>query len=201
MFLNKAPKFGNDDERADKWTVAIEDYIGRTYRYHCKSSKYGKGPIPCCYSYSQSPVSGNVAFGKSIGATPDGRKKGDPVNNGVSPENGSEKNGITAACNSILKIPTQWISKGAIFNVRLAKSVLSTEENKKKLVGVIKVFLDNYGEQIQFNVVDNKVFKAAMLEPEKYKDLMVRVSGYSALFTSLSYDCQMDILNRSEMAL
>ena len=80
ILLNKAPKFGNDDERADKWVVELEDYIGSSYRYKYKSSKYGKGPVPCCYSYSQSPVTGNIAFGKSIGATPDGRKDGQPVN-------------------------------------------------------------------------------------------------------------------------
>ena len=100
ILLNKAPKFGNDDERADKWVVELEDYIGSSYRYKYRSSKYGKGPVPCCYSYSQSPVTGNIAFGKSIGATPDGRKDGQPVNNGISPANGSEKKGATAACKS-----------------------------------------------------------------------------------------------------
>ncbi|RRD95905.1 pyruvate formate-lyase [Clostridiales bacterium COT073_COT-073] len=201
IMLNKAPKFGNDDEKADKWVVELEEYIGSGYRYKYKSSKYGKGPIPCCYSYSQSPVSGNIAFGKSIGATPDGRKKGDPVNNGISPANGSEKHGATAACNSVIKLPSIWFQKGAIFNMRLMKSALDTEENKRKVIAMIKVLFDNYGQQIQFNVVDNKVLLAAVKTPENYKDLMVRVSGYSALFTSLSLDCQMDVINRSELEL
>lgn len=199
FFLNKSPKYGNDDEWADKWVVALEEFIGRVYRYECKSSKYGKGPIPCCYSYSQSPVTGNIAFGKSIGATPDGRKSGEPVNNGVSPANGAEKNGATAACNSVMKLPTIWMQKGAIFNMRLAKSALETEENKRKIIAMIKVFFDNYGEQIQFNVVDSKIYKEAVKEPEKYKDLMVRVSGYSALFTSLSPECQLDVISRTEL--
>lgn len=201
FLLNKTPKFGNDDEAADQWIVALEDYIGSTYRYECKSSKYGKGPVPCCYSYSQSPVSGNVAFGRSIGATPDGRKAFSPVNNGISPANGSEKNGITAACNSVMKLPSIWFQKGAIFNMRLSKSALSTVENKEKIIAIIKVLFENYGQQIQFNVVDNKVYKDAMKNPDQYKDLMVRVSGYSALFTSLAPDCQMDVINRTELEL
>ncbi len=201
LFLkNKAPKFGNDDNKADKWIVALEDFIGSTYRYDCKSFKYGKGPIPSCFSYSQSPVSGNIAFGKSVGATPDGRNDGDPVNNGISPANGSEREGITAACNSIIKLPSIWFQKGAIFNMRLAKSIVSTKENKEKLISVIKVLFKNYGQQIQFNIVDNDVFKKAMENPNDYRDLMVRVSGYSALFTSLSKDCQMDIINRTELS-
>lgn len=201
ILLYKAPKFGNDDDRADKWVVALEDYIGSSYRYRYKSSKYGKGPIPCCYSYSQSPVTGNIAFGKSIGATPDGRKNFDPVNNGISPANGSEKYGATAACNSVVKLPSIWFQKGGIFNMRLTKSALETDENKQKVIDMIKVLFENYGQQIQFNVVDSKIYKAAMVEPEKYKDLMVRVSGYSALFTSLSPDCQLDVINRTEIEL
>ena len=100
-----------------------------------------------------------------------------------------------------MKLPSIWFQKGAIFNVRLAKSVLSTEANKKKLIATIKVLFKNYGEQIQFNVVDNTLLKKAMKTPDAYKDLMVRVSGYSALFVSLSKDCQMDIINRTELAL
>ncbi len=199
--LNKAPKFGNDDEAADKWVVALEDYIGSRYRHRYHSSKYGKGPVPCCFSYSQSPVSGNIAFGRSVGATPDGRKNADPVNNGISPANGSERNGATAACNSVGKLPSIWFQKGAIFNMRLAKNTVATKEHRQRVIDMIKVLFSKYAQQIQFNVVDNAVYRDAMQHPEKYKDLMVRVSGYSALFTSLAPDCQMDVLNRTEISL
>lgn len=199
IMLNKAPKFGNDDDRVDKWVVAIEDFIGSRYRHEYKSSKYGKGPIPCCYSYSQSPVTGNIAFGRSVCATPDGRKKGEPVNNGISPANGSEKNGATAVCNSIAKLPSIWFQKGAIFNMRLTKNAVSTVEQRKRVVAMIKVLFSQYAQQIQFNVVDSKTYKDAMEHPEKYKDLMVRVSGYSALFTALAPECQMDVINRAEI--
>ena len=201
MLQSKAPKYGNDDDTADKWTVAVEEYIGKTYRYEYKSFKHGKGPVPCCYSYSQSPVTGNIAFGRSICATPDGRKNGDPVNNGVSPANGSERNGATAAAMSVAKLPTQWIQKGAIFNMRLLQSAVDTPEKKQRICDMIRVFFDKYGEQIQFNVVGNAVYRDAQQNPDKYKDLMVRVSGYSALFVSLAADVQEDVINRNELEL
>ena len=201
ILLNKAPKFGNDDDLADNWVVRLEDFIGSRYRHEYKSSKYGKGPIPCCYSYSQSPVTGNIAFGKCIGATPDGRKDGDPVNNGISPANGSERKGATAACNSVAKLPSIWFQKGAIFNMRLASNAIDTIENKKRIIDTIKVLFNNHGQQIQFNVVNGEIYKKAMENPDKYRDLMVRVSGYSALFTSLMPEVQMDVINRSELEL
>ncbi|GHV62225.1 glycyl radical enzyme [Spirochaetia bacterium] len=201
VMRNKAPKFGNDDDNADKWIVRVEEFIGSRYRHEYKSSKYGKGPIPCCYSYSQTPVSGNVAFGRAIGATPDGRKKGEPVNNGISPANGSERHGATAACNSVGKLPSIYFQKGAIFNMRLAKSTVATKEHRRRVIDMIKVLFEQYAQEIQFNVVDNVIYKDAMVHPENYRDLMVRVSGYSALFTSLAPDCQSDVINRAEVAL
>lgn len=201
MMRNKMPKFGNDDDAADQWSVKVADFIGSTYRREFKNSRYGKGPIPASYSYSQSPVTGNIAFGKSVGATPDGRKAGEPVNNGISPANGSEKQGATAAVNSVAKMPSIWFQKGAIFNMRLTHSALSSEENRQKVIAMIKVLFENYGEHIQFNVVDNEVLKDAMKKPEDYKDLMVRVSGYSALFTSLDPEVQIDVIKRTEFEI
>ena len=199
LLLNRAPKFGNDDDSADKWVVALEDFIGYRYRNEYHSSKYGKGPVPSCFSYSQSPVSGNVAFGRCIGATPDGRKSGSPVNNGISPSNGSEKEGATAACNSVGKLPSIWFQKGAIFNMRLSKNTIASADKRKRIIDMVKVLFGKMAQQIQFNVVDNEVLRDAMIHPENYRDLMVRVSGYSALFTSLAPDCQIDVINRNEL--
>lgn len=199
VLLQKAPKFGNDDDAADDWIVAVEDFIGRRYHTQYHSSKYGLGPVPCCFSYSQSPVSGNIAFGRSVGATPDGRKDGMPVNNGVSPANGSEREGATAACNSVAKLPTQWIQKGGIFNMRLSKNAIATREKRERVVSMIETLFDQKAEQIQFNVVDSDVLRDAMEHPENYQDLMVRVSGYSALFTALAPACQLDVINRNEL--
>lgn len=201
ILQNKTPKFGNDDENADTWCVAVEDLIGRTYRYECKSSKYGKGPIPACFSYSQSPVTGNIAFGSYVGATPNGRKKSAPVNNGISPNNGVEQNGPTAVINSVGKLPSIWFQKGAILNMRLTVDALITEEGRKRAIALMRALFKQYGQHIQFNVVDTDTYLKAQENPEEYQDLMVRVSGYSALFTPLSKAVQDDVIARAQMTL
>lgn len=201
IMKNKVPKFGNDDDYADKWVVAIEEYVGHSLNHDYKSSKYGKGPVPCCFAYSQTPVTGNISFGSRIGATPDGRSAGEPVNNGVSPANGSERNGATAACNSVAKIPTIYDQKGNIFNMRLAPSTIANQESRQKILDMMRALFDKDAEQIQFNVVDNEVLKEAQKRPEDFPDLMVRVSGYSALFTSLGVACQNDVINRTEVEM
>lgn len=201
LLINRAPKFGNDDDEADRWSQAVADYIGSTYQKDFRNSRYGKGPIPCCYAYSQSPVTGNIAFGSFIGATPNGRKAGEPVNNGMSPCNGAEKNGPTAAINSVGKMPSIWFQKGAIFNMRLSQRSLSSPEGRQRVASMIKVLFKKYGLHIQFNVVDNETLRDAQKHPEKYQDLMVRVSGYSALFTPLHPKVQEDIIQRTEFAI
>jgi len=201
ILLNKAPKFGNDDERADKWCFEVEDFIGRTYRYDCKCSRFGKGPVPGCFSYSQSPVTGNIAFGTFVGATPNGRMAGAPVNNGISPNNGTEKNGPTAVLNSVAKLPGIWFQKGAILNMRLTGNTLLTPQKRAKVIALVKAFFAQYGQHVQFNVVDTGIYKEAQERPEDFKDLMVRVSGYSALFTPLSRAVQDDVIARTEMEI
>ncbi len=199
--MNKAPRFGNDQDDADKWAVALTGYIGSTYQKDFKNSRYGKGPKPCCYAYSQSPVTGNIAFGSMVGALPNGRKAGEAVNNGVSPDTGSEKQGPTAAINSVGKLPSIWFQKGAIFNVRLSENSASTDEGVQRIASLIKVLFQKNGIHIQFNVVGNETLREAQKNPEEFKDLMVRVSGYSAFFTPLDPKVQEDIIKRVEFQL
>jgi formate C-acetyltransferase len=201
ILKNKAPKYGNDDDNADKWAAAVIEYIANSYRYDFKSSKYGKGPIPCCYAISQTPVTGNVAFGKAAGATPDGRAAGKPFNNGISPNNGSEKSGPTAAVNSVAKMPSLHFQKGAIFNMRLLPKSLSTKSERSRVIALIRVLFDKYGQHIQFNLVDNEVYTEARQHPEEYGDLLVRVSGYSTLFVPLAKEVQDDIMERMQFAI
>lgn len=196
MLLNRAPKFGNDDDRADKWAVKIADFIGSSYQKEFKNSRYGKGPIPACYALSQSPVTGSVAFGRAVGATPDGRKSGSPLNNGISPSNGAERNGPTAVVNSVGKMPYLWFQKGAILNIRFTENAFSRFEGRERILNLMKVLFDKKGVQVQFNVVDNETLLDAMKFPEKYPDLMVRVSGYSAYFVPLDTDVKRDIIER-----
>lgn len=201
LLINKAPKYGNDNDEADQWSYKVLDYIGRCYRHDFKNSRYGKGPVPCCYAISQSPVTGNIAFGASTGATPDGRSDGKPFNNGISPNNGSEKSGPTAAVNSVAKMPSIWFQKGAILNMRLLQNSLSTVEGRNRTIALIKVFFEKYGQHIQFNLMNNEVYKEAQKHPEQYADLLVRVSGYSTLFVPLAKEVQDDIMERTEFTI
>ncbi len=198
ILWNKAPKFGNDDDLVDSWVAEIADYIGSTYQKDFHNSRYGKGPIPACYAYSQSPVTGNIAFGSMVGALPNGRKAGRPVNNGVSPENGAEINGPTAAINSVGKLPSIWFQKGAIFNARFTEDTLTTKEGISRVAALILSLFAKKGIHIQFNVVGSETLREAQAHPENYADLMVRVSGYSALFTPLDPKVQNDLIERVE---
>jgi len=199
--LLAAPKFGNDDDQADKWTIAVTDYIGSTYQTQFKNSRYGKGPLLCTYSYCQSSVTANVAMGKLVGATPDGRKAGDPLNNGVSPATGAERNGPVATINSVGKLPSIWFSRGAIFNLRLSPDTLKTPQGRRRVAALVATFFEKNGYHIQFNVTGTDVLRDAQAHPERYRDLMVRVAGYSAFFAPLDRDLQEDIIRRAEFDL
>ncbi|MFP4618941.1 MAG: glycine radical domain-containing protein, partial [Spirochaetaceae bacterium] len=198
LLINKVPKFGNDDDYADKWTVEITEYLGSTYQKDFKSSRYGKGPIPATFALSLSSVTGNVAFGQSVGALPNGRKAGTPVNNGVSPTNGAERHGPTATINSEAKLPSKWFQKGSIFNMRLTPETLKSPEGRKRALALVKTHFKNYQYHIQFNVLDNSTLKDAQKNPEEHSDLMVRISGYSAFFTPLNKELQNDVIKRME---
>ncbi len=196
LLINKVPKFGNDDDYADRYAVEIAEFLGSTYQKDFKSSRYGKGPIPASFALSQSSVTGNVAFGKSVGALPNGRKTGTPVNNGVSPTNGSEQHGPTATINSEAKLPSIWFQKGSIFNMRLTPKTLKEPEGRKRALALVKTHFKNNQYHIQFNVLDDATLEEAQEKPEQYRDLMVRISGYSAFFTPLNKELQSDVIQR-----
>jgi len=198
LLLNRAPKFGNDDDRADKWAVAVTDYIGSTYQKEFVNSRYGQGPKIGTYSYCQSSVTANVAMGQVVGALPDGRRAGEPLNNGISPATGAERNGATACINSVSKLPSIWFSRGAIFNMRLAPSLLKTTEGRRRTAALVKTLFENNQYHVQFNVVGTDTLRDAQAHPEKYRDLMVRVAGYSAFFAPLNRELQEDIIRRAE---
>ena len=194
--ISKVPKFGNDDDYADKWTVEVAEFLGSTYQRQLKSSRFGKGPVPASFALSLSSVTGNVAFGKSVGALPDGRKAGAPVNNGVSPSNGSEQHGPTAVINSEAKLPSIWFQKGSIFNMRLSADTLTSEEGRNRALALVKTHFKNNQYHIQFNVLDDETLLEAQKKPQEYRDLMVRIAGYSAFFTPLNRELQNDVIER-----
>ena len=201
MLISKAPKFGNDNDDADRWTVEIDEFLGSTYQRRFKSSRWGKGPVPATFALSLSSVTGNVAFGKSVGALPDGRKAGAPVNNGVSPSNGSERHGPTAVINSEAKLPSIWFQKGSIFNMRLTSDTLSGEEGRNRVLALVKTHFRNNQYHIQFNVLDDETLREAQKNPQEYRDLMVRIAGYSAFFTPLNRELQNDVIERMKFSM
>jgi len=196
MLINKVPKFGNDDDYADRWTVELDEYLGSTYQKRFKSSRYGKGPKPATFALSVSSVTGNVAFGKSVGATPNGRKAKAPVNNGVSPTNGADQHGPTALINSEGKLPSIWFQKGGLFNMRLTGDALTSVEGRQRVISLIKTHFRNDQFHIQFNVLDDATLREAQQKPDEYRDLMVRIAGYSAFFTPLNRELQNDVIER-----
>ena len=196
MLLNRAPKFGNDDDRADRWAVAVTDYIGATYQNEFVNSRHGLGPKIATYSYCQSSVTANVAMGKLVGALPSGRKAGEPLNNGISPASGAEHNGATACINSVAKLPSIWFSRGAIFNMRLNPETLKSGEGRTRAAGLVRGLFEGHQYHVQFNVAGTETLRDAQAHPEKYRDLMVRVAGYSAFFAPLNAELQEDIIRR-----
>ena len=144
------------------------------------------------------PVSANVPLGAQTGATPDGRLAHTPVADGVSPAAGRDENGPTAAANSVARLDHGIASNGTLFNQKFHPSALSGRNGLEKFVALIRSYFDQKGSHMQFNVVSRETLLDAQKHPEQYKHLVVRVAGYSALFTSLSRSLQDDIIRRTE---
>lgn len=200
VLINKAPKYGNDDDYVDAIAVDFLKYYASVYE-KCRCLRYGKGPIGGNYRICATGVTSNVPFGTFVGATPDGRKSGKPMNNGVSPSNGMELNGPTAAIKSVAKLPYIHMGGGYIFNLKMTPKIFEKEEGCARMASLIRAYCDLEGYQMQFNVVDAKTLRDAQEHPEEYRDLMVRVAGYSAYFTTASKEVQDDIIARAEFSL
>jgi formate C-acetyltransferase len=200
MLLNKAPKFGNDDNYVDE--LANETYmifIRELSKY--KNARHGRGPIGCVSYPCTATISGNVPSGIKVGATPDGRKAGEPLSEGCSPYRGTDRLGPTAVLKSVAKMPNLLITGGNLLNQKLNPSSLESEEGMRKLEDLVRAFFEMKGWHVQFNVISKDTLRAAQKEPEKFRDLVVRVAGYSALFTMLEPDTQEDIIMRTEHAI
>ncbi len=198
--LEMVPKYGNDEDYVDRLAQRIMgDYLNELNKY--KNTRHGRGPIGGNYCGSTSNISANVPLGMAVGATPDGRKANEPIAEGVSPFYNTEKRGPTAVLKSVGKLQTiKMIAQ--LLNLKFTPSVLATNEGLNRLVDLIVTFFrDLKGWHVQFNVVDAKTLREAQKDPEKYRDLIVRVAGYSALFIALDPKTQEDIIRRTEHQL
>jgi pyruvate formate-lyase/glycerol dehydratase family glycyl radical enzyme len=193
--LLHAPKYGNDLDEVDQLAVRVmEDYQREMLKYH--NTRYGRGPIGGGYAGSTSNISANVPLGSKIGATPDGRRAGEPIAEGVSAAHGTDTTGPTAILQSVRKLPTIRML-AQLLNVRLSSHTLSTENGLQKLVTLLKGFRSLKVWHVQFNTIDTETLLAAQRNPEQYRDLVVRVAGYSALFVTLDKATQDDIIQRT----
>jgi len=201
MLINESPKYGNDDDYVDNLVVeAYDSYIDEMKKY--PNTRYGRGPIGGIRYAGTSSISANVGQGYGTMATPDGRKARTPLAEGCSPAHSMDKNGPTAVFKTVSKLPTHEITGGVLLNQKVTPQMLSTEENKMKLEMMIRTFFNRLeGYHVQYNVVSRDTLIDAQLHPEKHRDLIVRVAGYSAFFNVLSKTTQDDIIERTEQTL
>ncbi|MDR2939261.1 MAG: glycyl radical protein [Clostridiales bacterium] len=193
-WIDELPKYGND--------IADVDFLARDAAYtYTKPLEHYKNPRGGIFQAGLYPVSANVPLGAQTGATPDGRLAGTPIADGVSPSAGKDVNGPTASANSVARLDHGIASNGTLFNMKFHPSALTGEEGLNNFVAFIRSYFDQKGSHLQFNVVDRATLLDAQQHPENYKHLIVRVAGYSALFTTLSRPLQDDIISRTEQGI
>lgn len=195
---NFAPKFGNDEDTVDNLLIeAYQAYIDALSNFH--NTRYGRGPIGGGYYAGTSSISANVPFGSATMATPDGRKARTPLAEGSSPSSGTDTKGPTAVYNSVGKLHTDKILGGVLLNQKLSPASVETKSDMLKLSMLLRTFFNHHkGWHVQYNIVSRDTLLAAKENPEQYRDLVVRVAGYSAFFTALSPEAQDDIIARTE---
>ncbi len=193
-----APKFGNDDDYVDHMVRDVyESYLNLLPKY--RTDRYLKGPFGGRYTMSTSNITSYVPNGFDVGATPDGRLAGKPLNEGASPCLGADRNGPTAVINSLAKLPNDRMAGGQLLNMRFSPGSLAGDDNLNKFVSFIKVARLKNIFHNQFNVIDSQTLKDAKNNPKNHLDLMVRVAGYCALFSTLMPEAQDAIIERTEL--
>lgn len=191
IIMNEVPKYGNDDDFVDSFgREAFNCFFDAVARHR---NIFGEKLLP-----GTAPASANMAFGTLIGATVDGRKSGKPVSDGISPAQGTDICGPVAALNSVGKLEHRRAWDGLQLNQKLTMDCLRTEEERAKVRSLVRGYFYSGGSHIQYNVVSRETLVDAQRHPEKYRDLTIRVAGYSAYFTSLSPEIQQDIIDRTE---
>ena len=190
LLLNKPEKFGNDCEHVDGIYREMMHFIADTVQ-QWPDARGGR------YSFNVHSQTVNVSHGMVCGATPDGRKAGEPFCDNASPMMGRDVSGPTATVKSVAAMDQADFHDGALFNLRFDPKGVEGEKGLQRIEGVIKTFFDHGGEHIQINVVDTDTLKDAQINPEKHKGLMVRVAGYMAYFTELDKSAQDTIIYRT----
>lgn len=192
LVMNRSPKYGNDDDYADSIMRSIFD----SYYSEVTGRKNMKGGH---YRIDMLPTTCHVYFGSVMGASPNGRKAKQPLSEGISPSKGADKFGPTSVIKSASKMD-HMRTGGTLLNQKFTPKVLEGEDGLKNLMGLIRTYFKLDGHHIQFNVIDKQTLLDAQKHPDDYKNLIVRVAGYSDYFNNLNKDLQDEIINRTEQS-
>ena len=193
LFLNRAPKYGNDVDEVDEIARELVDI------FSSELDKY-ENPRGGSFSTSLYSVTVHVAMGDLVSATPDGRKWQTPLSVGISPAQGRDRRGPTAAMKSAAKIEYRNVLNGSAFNLRFHPSALRGAEGVENFSNLMRTYFQLGGQQLQVDVVDTDTLRAAQERPEEYQDLIVRVAGYSARFVDLNRAMQDEFIARTEQS-
>jgi formate C-acetyltransferase len=190
MLVNKSPAYGNDDDYADSIALSVFDgyFDVLDGRPNTKGGEYRVNLLPTTV---------HIYFGQVTGATPNGRKSGKPLSDGVSPSHGADTKGPTAVIKSVAKIDHSRTG-GTLLNQKLMPDIVADEEGRSKLAHLVRAYFKLGGHHIQFNVIERDTLLEAQQNPEKYRDLIVRVAGYSDYFVNLGKPLQDEIISRTE---
>lgn len=191
LLINGAPKFGNDNDEVD-------EIVRDVALIYCEEVQKYTNPRGGTFQPGLYPVSANVSCGMETKASADGRYAGEPLADGVSPTSGRDQSGPTAALNSVAKLDHHIASNGTLLNQKFHPSALQGEEGLRNLSALVRGYFEQKGMHVQFNVVSREKLMDAQKNPDKYKNLVVRVAGYSAHFVSLDKSIQEDIIARTE---
>jgi formate C-acetyltransferase len=190
MLLNRTPRYGNDDDRAD-------DIMRRLFDAYFDAIDGRPNTRGGTYRINLLPTTVHIYFGRVIGATPDGRKAAEPLSEGVSPVQGADRKGPTAVLRSVAKMD-HVRTGGTLLNQKFTPQILEGKTGLRGLVSLIRTYFRLGGHHIQFNVVDASTLRAAQRDPARHRGLIVRVAGYSDYFCDLGETLQNEIIARTE---
>ena len=191
--INEFPHFGNDDDTVDQLAAGIVERFSDLMKQNrpFRGGEYLLGTLSGIENM-------HIEFGRVTGATPDGRKTGEPLADSMGAAQGRDHCGVTALLNSVAKLPHRLLPTASTLNVRLAPEMIANEERRKKLAALIRGHFLSGGQHMQINLISREMLLDAQLHPDQHSDLMVRVAGYSAPFVSLWQDLQAEVISRTE---
>jgi choline trimethylamine-lyase len=190
--IKNVPRFGNDNDYVDSIVNDVLVHASQVVSHY-------KGFAGIKPTIAAATGTGHISAGRVLGASPEGRKAGEPLaEGGISPHQGRNVSGLTATLRSVAKLDHVKLSGGSVLNVRFNPEALKDESKKRKFASMIRTYCETGGYHVQFNIISSDMLRDAQKHPDKYRDLLVRVATYSAYFVELSPRLQDDIIARTE---